>query len=86
MTNQIGTNEYIHGRSDAVTKAMARRSATKEGGFFLPFLQPGMDLLDGGCGPGTITKGFAEKIAPGIITGLDISEAQLEVASVMSHK
>lgn len=35
-------------------------------------LQPGLRVLDVGCGTGTITRGIAEKIFPGIAVGLDI--------------
>src|SRR5207302_1927843 len=31
----------------------------------LPYLAPGMDLLDVGCGPGTITADLAARVAPG---------------------
>jgi ubiquinone/menaquinone biosynthesis C-methylase UbiE len=33
--------------------------------FFLPHLQSGMTLLDCGCGPGSLTLGLAEAVAPG---------------------
>ncbi len=80
MTGNARPETYIHGRTDVVTNAMARRSASVEAAFFLPYLKAGMDLLDGGCGPGTITKGLAEIVAPGSVTGLDISQDQIEVA------
>jgi cyclopropane fatty-acyl-phospholipid synthase-like methyltransferase len=44
---------------------LAHRTAAKEGAFFLPYLRPGMRLLDLGCGPGSITLGLAEAVAPG---------------------
>ncbi len=38
-------------------------------------LTPGMKVLDVGCGPGTITKGMADKVGPhGQVIGIDISE------------
>lgn len=46
----------------------------------LPFLAPGMSLLDCGCGPGTITIGFAGRVAPGLVTGVDLDESQLALA------
>jgi ubiquinone/menaquinone biosynthesis C-methylase UbiE len=43
-------------------------------------LKPGLDLLDVGCGPGTITLDLAERVAPGSVIGLDRDPGVLEVA------
>lgn len=39
-----------------------------------------MAVLDCGCGPGSITVGLAEIVAPGQVIGLDIEPRQLETA------
>jgi SAM-dependent methyltransferase len=39
-----------------------------------------MRLLDVGCGPGSITRGLAERVAPGEVIGVDISPQTLEEA------
>jgi ubiquinone/menaquinone biosynthesis C-methylase UbiE len=39
-----------------------------------------MDLLDVGCGPGTLTCDLAARVAPGAVTGIDASADVLEVA------
>lgn len=49
----------------------AGRSAETQAAFFLPHLRPGMDLLDLGCGPGSITIGLADRVAPGHTVGFD---------------
>ena len=36
-----------------------------------------MDVLDCGCGPGSITVGLAEAVTPGSVTGIDLEESQL---------
>ena len=46
----------------------------------MPYLKPGMSLLDCGCGPGTITLGFAEVVSPGRVIGMDVEESQVEIA------
>lgn len=47
---------------------------------FLPYLQPGMRLLDCGCGPGTITVGLAAAVVPGEVVGIDLEAAQINLA------
>ena len=54
------------------------RSLATAAAFFVPYLKRGMSLLDCGCGPGTITLGFAEALAPGIVTGIDIQSEMIE--------
>lgn len=52
--------------------AHAGRSAQSHAAFLLPHLRPGMTVLDLGCGPGTITAGLAETVAPGCAVGVDL--------------
>ncbi len=62
------------------------RTAANVGGYFTSFLRPGMRLLDCGCGPGSITVGLAELVAPGEVIGIDanadlIATAQANAAN-----
>src|ERR1700761_2686748 len=72
---------YTPGYSTAAVDFMSRRSAERQARFLLPQLKPGQRLLDIGCGPGTITLGLAQAIAPGHVTGLDQAGSQLELAA-----
>ena len=65
---------------NASSDRMATRTASVEAAFFLPHLSVGMSLLDGGCGPGTITIGPAGYVDPGTVTGFDVSEAEIAKA------
>ena len=51
--------------------AHARRRADRWASFLLPHLRPGMRVLDVGCGPGSITRGLAEAVAPARAIGID---------------
>ena len=76
-----GQERYIHDYEGALSKQTLRgRTADVHGAFFLPYLKPDMSLLDCGCGPGTITLGFAEVVSPGHVTGMDVEESQVEIA------
>ena len=49
--------------------------------FLLPHLDSGLDVLDAGCGVGSIALDLAATIAPGRIVGIDVDPEQIEVAT-----
>lgn len=71
---------YTHGHAQATVRQHGRRTAEEAAAFLLPELQPGMSLLDVGCGPGSITRGLAARLAPGAVIGVDLSEDTLASA------
>jgi ubiquinone/menaquinone biosynthesis C-methylase UbiE len=71
---------YTHGHAPATVRQHAQRTAEEAAAFLLPELRPGMRLLDVGCGPGSITRGLAERVAPGEVIGLDLSRETLDAA------
>ena len=63
---------YTHGHAEQ-RPALAPLAHRRElRGYLLARLAPGLDLLDVGCGPGTITADLAERVAPGRVVGLDV--------------
>lgn len=73
MGNNSRETGYTMGYGDD-GNMLSYRDAPTHAAFFLPHLQSGMSLLDGGCGPGTITLGLANAIFPGNAVGIDIGE------------
>ena len=71
---------YTLGYSSQTVQRLQKRSAAKEAGFLLPHLSAGMRLLDCGCGPGSISIGLAEAVAPGRVIGVDIEPNQYRSA------
>ena len=71
---------YTHGHHEAVLRGHRWRTAENSAGYLLPYLRPGLDLLDIGCGPGTITVDLAQRVAPGRVLGVDTSAEVVEHA------
>jgi SAM-dependent methyltransferase len=75
---------YVLGYGEAVSQPMATRTAEDRAAFFLAYLRPGMRVLDCGCGPGSITVGLAQAVAPGDVIGIDVEPAQVERARALA--
>lgn len=93
MADQLGSQDgvtlsgvanYSQRANPVFESIMARRTAAKEGAFFLPYLRPGMRVLDVGCGPGSITLGFAEAVGTGEVVGIDFQPSQVANAQALS--
>jgi ubiquinone/menaquinone biosynthesis C-methylase UbiE len=69
MTGKDDT--YTHGHHESVLRSHEWRTAENSAAYLLAELGPGLDLLDVGCGPGTITRDLAARVAPGRVLGLD---------------
>jgi ubiquinone/menaquinone biosynthesis C-methylase UbiE len=75
---------YTHGHHPAVLRSHQWRTAENSAGYLLPYLDAGDDLLDVGCGPGTITADLAAIVAPGRVVGLDRADGVLAQARAVA--
>jgi ubiquinone/menaquinone biosynthesis C-methylase UbiE len=71
---------YTHGHHESVLRSHKWRTAQNSAAHLLPSLRSGLNLLDIGCGPGTITADLARLVAPGSVTGIDASEEVITAA------
>ncbi len=60
------------------------RTAENSAAYLLPHLRAGMDVLDAGCGPGSVTVDLARIVAPGRVVGVDLSTEALRKAGELA--
>jgi SAM-dependent methyltransferase len=75
---------YTQQANPAFEAELATRTAARDAAFFTRYLRPGMRVLDVGCGPGTITLGLAQLVAPGEVIGIDIQTSLIERAASLA--
>ncbi len=74
------TPDYTMGFSEEILEAFRRYTAEVNAAYLLPYLRPGLRLLDFGCGPGTISVGLAKAVSPGEVHGVDMEASQIDIA------
>ncbi len=77
---ESATPDYTMGFSDEFIATLKRYTAVSHAKHLLPYLRPGMRILDFGCGPGTISAGLAARVDPGHLHGVDMEASQVELA------
>ncbi len=85
-TTPLPRERYTHGHHPSVLRSHTWRTAENSAAYLLDLLRPGLDLLDVGCGPGTITRDFGGLVAPGRVVGIDrspeiVAQAENEFAT-----
>jgi ubiquinone/menaquinone biosynthesis C-methylase UbiE len=76
--------DYVHGHHASVMRSHTWRTAENSAGYLLPYLEPEMDVLDVGCGPGTITVDLASRLPGGRVIGIDTSRDVLGKAAELA--
>ncbi|KAF2730358.1 S-adenosyl-L-methionine-dependent methyltransferase [Polyplosphaeria fusca] len=84
MAQPTQSTNYIQGYSQNTTSTHQLRTAESDAAFLLPHVKTTDHILDVGCGPGTITTGFAAYATSGTIIGIDISPAVLQKAQSLA--
>jgi SAM-dependent methyltransferase len=71
---------YTHGHAASVLRSHTTRTVANSAAYLADRLLPGVDVLDVGCGPGTITADIAARVAPGRVLGIEPVAEPLEQA------
>ncbi len=74
------TETYLHGHHDSVLRSHRWRTAENSAAYLLDRLTPSAQVLDVGCGPGTITAGLAARVPSGQVIGIDRTADVLDEA------
>ena len=86
MNNSISsTPDYTMGFSEEMLESLRRFTAESNAAYLLPYMRPGLRILDLGCGPGNVSVGLAKAVAPGELHGVDMEESQVEVAKLVTR-
>lgn len=68
-------DRYTHGHQPSVVAAHATRTIANSAAYVEPHLFAGAALLDVGCGPGSITVEFADRVGEGgRVLGIDLAD------------
>lgn len=77
---------YTHGHSESVLRSHRWRTGENSAGYLLPYLRPGMSLLDVGCGPGTITVDLAARVEPARVAAVELTPEVLALARAEAQR
>jgi ubiquinone/menaquinone biosynthesis C-methylase UbiE len=80
------SHQYTHGHHHTVTSAHARRGVEDSAAYVRDRLVPGIDVLDVGSGPGSITVEMARLVAPGRVVGVEYAEEALRLARAAAQE
>ena len=84
QTPQFGGRPFYGYDAADVQRSYTNRDAVQVADFLVPRLSEGMSVLDCGCGPGPLTLGFAEIVAPGWVVGIDIEPSMIDQANALA--
>ncbi len=77
---------YTHGYAEPVLRSHRWRTVDNSAAYLVPHLRAGMSVLDVGSGPGTITVDLARRVAPGVVTAVEMSEPALGLTRTHAHE
>ena len=79
-TTRDHADTYTHGHHESVLRSHRSRTAENSAAYLLGALCPGHEVLDVGCGPGTISADLAARVYPGRVIAIDQAPDVVDVA------
>lgn len=79
-------NAYGQGHAESVVRSQHWRNVSNSAAYLAPHLRAGLDVLDVGCGPGTITVDIAARVTPGRVLGIDPSAEVIDQARTNAER
>lgn len=76
---------YTHGHHESVLRSHRWRTVENSAAYLIDHLVPGTEVLDVGCGPGTITIDIAARVAPGRVVGVEAAADAIEAATAATR-
>lgn len=85
---EASTPEYSQGHQESVLRSHSSRTVENSASYIIPYLKPGIRILDVGCGPGTISVDFVKYIGPnGHVIAIDnCDDSVFEIGRDMARK
>lgn len=78
---QPPADTYTHGHHESVLRSHRWRTIENSAAYLAPYLAPGMNVVDVGCGPGSISADLARLVRPGRVLAVDNVAAIVEQAA-----
>lgn len=73
-------NVYATDHAESVLSTHRWRTLANSAAYVLPYLKPGLKILDVGCGPGSITVDLAKRVPDGQVIGVETEAGPLQEA------
>lgn len=79
-TVEANLETYGPGYDATFISSLSHRTVDNSAAYLMSYIRPDMTILDVGCGPGSITLGFAKLVPNGKVIGLDADPRILDMA------
>ncbi|KAG8529534.1 uncharacterized protein KY384_006171 [Bacidia gigantensis] len=80
------SKNYVLDHQEESVSSHRRRTAANSLGYLLSSIKPDMQILDVGCGPGSLTVDLAALVPKGKATGIEISDDIIKQANALAQE